>query len=469
MLSLESTEEDKKGRENMEKRKNEGSASIFMVLLLIPTVICMCILIRYAQLISAKGMLMDAQGLAENAVVASYNRPIKETYGIVCYTKPVSTMNSIGNYYLNKSLPDNMRGEVFVSYSPGYELTDDAFVAQIRKYMTRWDKVASVVDNYKLISYKQIMNNADFIRESIQVHYNNAINAEGKVEFTYPEAQQQARQNAIPHIKADSLHLDADCVTLSYGNENANIIPSGNREISYQNDMYDNVLIGLDMINNISEYYAPLNDAIISQRTGADNYMLALYVCNNFSAFKYFGNTSLTGNDYESGDVVSVCRWSENEFVLNGTNDSENNTNKIKYLIFESLFAENLALSYNNYINDEKICEYAELVAGTHTAYIPLIKDEMIIGICAKNAYDQMLKVYRMQGDMTLKSYPEYIQMFNMVEVERNKNAYLDRVKFIITTNVNNSPNAEAREFNFNTAKTKVIIEESSMELETSF
>lgn len=444
----------------MERHGNKGSVSVYMILLLIPTVICVCIIIGCAQLVSSMGMGADAVGLAENAVMSSYNHPIKDTYGLVCYTKSENEMNNIANYYLNRSLPDNISGQVEVTYPSGYSLSDnDELLAQINKYMSRWYRIAAVDSLGDTYTIKRIMGDASVIRSRIENNYNSALASERNVLLVFPEEQQERRRNAIPEVEADDMTIGADQVYLNYPSAASDIIGAGNRKISYENTVSENISIGLDILEDVEDYYEPVEQAYYSQMYRNENYMLALYVYNNFSAFRYYGCTSLTGNYYRSGDIVSVCPWGENEFIINGTNDTLNNFNKTKYMIYESLFAEYIVALYDLYQNDENIINYATAAAGEHVAYIPVIKDEIIIGMCAKLAYDQMLDVYKFNGDCVLISYPQYMQLFCMVEVERNRDAFIDRMKYIITINANNSSNPEAREFGFTNAWTRVCIE----------
>lgn len=454
----------------MKKGSNRGSASVYMLCLLIPTIICVCTLIKYAQMVSAKGMLADATGLADNAVLASYNHPIMDAYGLMCYTKSESEMTGIANYYLDRSLPDNIDGQLAASYSAGGNLADNAvLLAQINKYMSRWNRVAEPVNTGKIYSYKLMVANVPGIRSRMENNLKIAASSDSATELDIPEEQVEDRKNAIAITEADDLSLAMNQVYMNYSGATSDTITACNKKISYENSISENIILGINMLSDVEDYFTPLDSAYTSWINKNQNYMLALYAYNNFSSFHPFGTTSLTGNDYDTGDMLSVSTWGENEFLINSSNDTLNNCNKVKYMIYESLFAEYIVGLYDQMINDTDVIEYAELAAGEHTAYIPVLKDEIIVGVCSKLAFEQLKKVYRYNGSCILNNYPEYIQIFDMVEVERNRDAFLGRVKHVITINAQNSPSAEAREFSFANAWTEVTVTSSDMNVETSF
>ena len=454
----------------MDKEKNRGSASVYMVCLLIPTVICMCLLIKYAQLICAKGMTADAAGLADNAVRASYNHAIMDGYGLFCYTKSAAELTDMANYYMDKSLPANMDSQVTASYRSGTSLNDNAvLLEQIDKYMSVWDKSIIEVDVNKLYTYCNMISYVPYYRDCIQNHYNNAVALNGVVEFTITGDEQFVRENAVAKVEADQFVLLAEDITLGYSGGATDRIAANNRVISYENDILDNISYGIDMLNEVEAYYQPLNNAITDMCYRTPEYRLAIYVLGNCSAFHSYGSYTITGRKRTTGDLRSVCAWSENEFIINGTNDSVNNANKVKYMIYESLFAEKLIAFYNTLYNDVDISEYAETIAGEHTAYIPVIKDELIVGVCARLAYEEMKNVYQYDGNSILSDYPKYMQVFDMIEIERNCDEALNRLKYIIELNARNSANAEAREFSFTNAWSEVGVTRGALNTDTSF
>ena len=441
----------------MKSGKNRGSASVYMICLLIPTVICVCMLIRYAQLVSAKGMVIDAVGLAENAVMSAYNHPMKDAYGIFCYTKSEEEMKKLGETYMNKSLPQNIQGQINVQYSGATLADNTAFMNEIDSFMSKWSSVAYIETSAQTSKYCDMVTEASVIRDRIRANYNSAMTIGGISEIEIPEELSAIRENAVGCAEADTLTLAADNGSFNYSGQ-GNIIKAENRKIAASQSIDTNVYAGMCMLDDVENYYTPITAAYQSQLSQNQNYKLALYAYGNFDSFHNMGCISFTGRYYQSDEYKSVCPWGEGEFIINSSSDYNTNWNKVKYQIYESLFAEYLVGMYDSYISDPDINDYATQLAGENTEYIPMIKDELVIGVCANLAYSEMLKVYRYEGTCTMQSYMHYIQLFDMIEVERDKSGVLDRVRHVMTTNAHSWTSAEAQEFGFAKARTKVDV-----------
>lgn len=444
----------------MRKGNNKGSASVYLICLLIPTMICMVMLIKYAQMISAKGMAADAKGLGDNAVRASYNHVIMDNYGLFCYTKSDSELTRIGNYYVNKSLPGNISCQITASKVPGTNLNDNEFLLeQIDYYMQAWNETADEADIYQLCMYEEMLRDASDVRETIEEHYNDVISNGETDSIELADEEAEFRSKHVFNTNTDNIILDFDQVDLNYGAASTNGIPACNRIISRENDILDNVKVGIDIIKNVEDYNIYLDDAIDSTRDNNQKHSLALYVYNNSSAFNAFGCTTITGRTRTDGDMKSVCAWTENEFIINGTNDSINNADKVKYMIYESLFTEYMTDIYYSFYDHDTVEIYALLIAGENEEYVPVIKDELIISYCARLAWNEVIEVYNNSATGIFTCYPDYVCLFDKIEVERNCDEVLNRLKYIIELNAANSSNAEAREFSFANAYTEAVSE----------
>lgn len=443
----------------METTKNRGSASVYMICLLIPTVISICIILGYAMKVATNGMMWEAAGLAENAVLASYNHPIKEAYGIFCYTKSEDNMENIANRYFYKSMNGHMNGDMKVAYSGDSRLSDnDVFVSEICTFMSRWDKVAEVTSHQSTYTYKHIMNQVWIIRSAMESHYNEAMDS-GKIgEIQLSAEAQLVRENAFEKADTRLFRLSLNDVDYNYGGSLGNRIDTKERVMTKDNEIAENILESIDILKNVESFYSPIDKAFESQIYRNDNYMIALYAYNNFSSFHRDSCIRLTGTHFSNGDIVGVTSWTDSEFLLNSTNDHYNNSNRVKTMIFESLFAEYMVGMYDELYASEEIKLYADAVCGDNEVLKPYVKDEIISGICASLAYEEMLNVYDYDGSGTLKTYPEFIQLFDMLEVERDRDGFVDRIKYVIERSAATGPSAEAREFRFSNAYTKVTV-----------
>ena len=471
---------------------NRGSATIFMVLLLIPMVVFFCVVIRYAQLAATKGMAADAVSLANNAIYASYNQPMRDAYGIYCYTKTDTEMTDIANYYMDKSMDVNAQISGVVVYQ-GESLDNDAvFAQQIVDYMSNWDKVAGNVTGYQLQRMMQIREKAVEINEKFNEDYERAINST-YTENPTPGAQVEEETNSTDsktalsdakEARRQAIDVtDVDLMVLDYMGANNEDKPNYSNSVSIMesttpiihkdNASEDNVGYGIQIMNNATAYLEPIDRAFVSWMSRDEKCKVAMYAYNNFSSFQYFGSTALTGNNYGSGDVVSISPWGEIEFILNGTDSDQNNGDTVKHMIYDCLFMEYVVIMHDFCMNSQEVQEYAEALSGGNADRVELIKDEFLIGVAARLAYKNLNEsMYHFGYDptTTLGSYPYYMEMFLMLEVQRDYSGMLSRMKYIITANMQNpASSAEANEFSFDNAYLMPVIDSYHVNVTPSF
>lgn len=65
-----------------ENRKTKGAISIFLVIILMPTMLFSVVLIDGSRMVSAKAMTQEAADLAAASALASYNQDLKDDYGL---------------------------------------------------------------------------------------------------------------------------------------------------------------------------------------------------------------------------------------------------------------------------------------------------------------------------------------------------------------------------------------------------
>ena len=474
---------------------NMGSATIFMVLLLIPVVAFLCMIIRYAQLAAAKGMAADAANLGNNAIYASYNQPMRDAYGIYCYTKTPEEMTDIAVHHMSKSMSVDADVNAVVVYQGDSLSNDQVFSDQIVKYMNNWHMVCGPIDDYQLLRMMQIREKAVKINEKFQEDYNRAVNS------TYVAAPEESEENNDNEEETDNegndavsvadattarenavAKTDGNCLELDFNggnnedkpnyNNSVSIIDSELPVISYENATDVNVCYGMKMIGNATDYIAPVEDAFYSKLSNDTSHKVSLYAYNNFSSFYYYGRSALTGNYYSSGDVVSISPWGESEFLLNGTDSDTNNAHAVKRMIFNVLFMEYVTVMYDTCMNNSDIQEYAEVLSGGNPDRVELIKDEFLIGVSAQLAYESLLYTYGGGENLyvTFGRYPYYMEFFLMLEVQRDYQGMLNRMRYIITENMHNpASSAEAREFNFDSAYLMPTIDSYHVDVTPSF
>lgn len=464
---------------------NRGSATIFMVLLLIPIVVFFCMIIRYAQLAATKGMAADAVSLANNAIYASYNQPMRDAYGIYCYTKTDTEMTDIANYYIDKSMDVNAQVYGVVVYQ-GESLDNDAvFAQQIVDYMGNWDKVAGNVTGYQLQRMMQIREKALEINEKFNEDYERAVNStytedmalEAQVEEeTALSDAKEARGQAIDVTDVDLLVLDymrANNEDKPNYSNSVSIMESTTPIIHKDNASEDNVGYGIQIMNNATAYLEPIDKAFVSWMSKDEKCKVAMYAYNNFSSFQYYGSTALTGNNYGSGDVVSISPWGEIEFILNGTDSDQKNGDTVKRMIYDCLFMEYVVMMYDFCMSNQEVQEYAEVLSGGNADREELIKDEFLIGVAARLAYKNLNEsMYHFGYDTTTTfgSYPHYMEFFLLLEAQRDYSGMLSRMKYTITANMQNpASSAEANEFSFDNAYLMPVIDSYHVNVTPSF
>ena len=66
----------------LERKKIKGAISIFLVMILIPTMLFSAVLIDASRMASARAMTQEAADLAAASALASYNLDMKEDFGL---------------------------------------------------------------------------------------------------------------------------------------------------------------------------------------------------------------------------------------------------------------------------------------------------------------------------------------------------------------------------------------------------
>ena len=70
------------------KRTTKGAISIFLVMILVPTLLLSAVLIDGSRMASARAMTQEAGDLAAASALASYNEDLKDEYGLFAIKDP---------------------------------------------------------------------------------------------------------------------------------------------------------------------------------------------------------------------------------------------------------------------------------------------------------------------------------------------------------------------------------------------
>lgn len=499
-------EKNKTGKELERRNSNQGSAMVFMAVLLIPLCIFFCMIIRYAQLAAGKGDAADAIGLADNAVCASYNKPIKEAYGLTCYTDSAETMTGMAEQYANRSL--NVEGQADLTVSYGGTLADDrVLMEQIWEYMSDWDQVVPLLTTDQITTLKEKRDKAVVIKDALQTDFfalesrrdqilgetEEEVPEEDKTEEQKAAEEEAAQKQAQEREEAERARLRAFGMT---GKDSYAIDP-GNLQLEkiggkwdftddklpcdiagamfspgmYMDAVMENVWQAVRMLEDMENYLEPLDNVQQSLNRKTYGYYVALYANNNFSSFHAYGNGTLTGKEYDGGDIPSVFLWGEKEFLTIGCSYEDMNNDAVKNMIYDILFMDYITSLYDTVMNDAQIQAYAKTLSDGNPYLEAIYRDEFLIGMSAQMTYKALVAIYNWEDnpEIVIRNYPTYMELFLLITSCNDFDGLLDRIRYVIEQNAKNSSSAEARAFSFANAHTDPAITDYRVRLRPSF
>lgn len=475
----------------MKKREkdNGGAVSVLVILSLLFLVSVFFAVFMFAQLVSAVGMAADAASLADNSVKASYNKAIWDAYGIFCYTQSEGDLSKMATDYMDRSIVFDAEPSAEVKFMEKTLADEGQFTAQVDSYMKKWDAVASNVSVTDLYSFKNVMKNSAKIRKKLEDDLKSSsdgylgsqvvVSVGSKEESTQEkvdaskhleqllqmEEADDARKNTVGTTTPDKLTLYVlSPATFSYTGASGLIKPQKMR-VDNKLSSRKNVQAAVDTMKRVEQYFSTLDEAIDSKVYSDSTYHLAIYASNNFSAYHYYGSTALTGNYYGSGDVTSVSQWGENEFLLNAGKNDKINSEAVRDMIYDVIFTEYMVKMYQFATVDEKIKEYSNTLGAGNTQATSLIIDEYLVGLSAQLAYETLRQVYQWEDndDVILDKYIYYIELFDMLEIQRDTKGFIKRMQYLMDINAQQSSSSEAREFRCSKAGIAPEINECSV------
>ena len=173
-----------KGREkNGEKKRERGSISVLLMVILLPLLVLECFVIDATRLVSDKRLASDAGDLALNAVLASYNRELYNGYSLFAVDERVDvtgvasesfnrTVNSKPGVVSGGSTFLKMDAAVDVYSYPASALgNDDVFKGQIFAFMKYYGNQAIKKPEYLYKGMDQVDSMIQVIEDKLRCDY----------------------------------------------------------------------------------------------------------------------------------------------------------------------------------------------------------------------------------------------------------------------------------------------------------
>ncbi len=146
-------------------KKNNGSVTIFLALMILPMLIFFLLIIDGIRLSAAKSMASDAGDLAMDGAMADYDRMLKEAYGLYAVSNFGTFSQDINHYYLanlspqdagsGSSLLPKMSADVKCGVFSNSRLSEDVvFTSQIMDFMKYFSPALSESYAYMTVGMK---------------------------------------------------------------------------------------------------------------------------------------------------------------------------------------------------------------------------------------------------------------------------------------------------------------------------
>ena len=476
-------------------KKEKGSVTVFMSLMLMILVIFEMAIITFAKAFAAMSITADACMTTQASLYACYNKPIRDAYGITVYTKDTNYLSHEGTDWFNESVDPlslnpsvdkagnllRINGVVTVSYDSSDSLSIESnYVDGIVRYVKERDTLANDVTKEGVSSIKNNMEKAWQLRERFSQDVEDAKNGvavykdhglmqdetvDSLVQGYSVEDVREKRNTMYKNADSDRLNLTLDFADTKYIDINPrNVGVSKLADDSWTDEQVVNRSIAL--IDGMNEYYGNLSVVESAIENKSEAYYVAQYTTEMFSAFNMFGEVSMSGNYFDSGDMISVNPYCETEYILFGNGDILTSSNTAKYMIFDNLYMGHLVNLMMVQPVDKRIVAYAVVLAEGDMSKVNMIVDALYSAEAAELAYQDMRKIYKFvqvpavawDGSSDWTSYQYYMELFGLIECCRNQSVVVARQKAVIEKNAANSC-AEAKEFKFSKAYTEIYFD----------
>lgn len=471
-------------------REERGSVTVFMSVMLLVMVMFFMAVIEFAKSFVGASLVLDEDMVIEASLYACYNKPIRDAYGLTVYTKSPDYLSHQATVWFNESADPlslspaidkagNMvskTGNITVTYSYNDSLDIDSnFVDLMVGYIKERDTLCNEVTPDGISAISSNLDKANQLRERFIQDMEDAQNGiETYKDHGLTEDEDVAllaEEYAIEQVESirNSMYLSADAdrmtldMTFQYvcypdiNPKNPGVSKIADESWSEEEVLYQSIAL----IDEMNSYYSNLDAVKSAVANKSEAYYVAEYATEMFSAFHYYGETSLSGNYYSSGDMVSVNPFCETEYLIFGNGDIYVDSDIAKCMIYDNLYMGHLVNLMINQPVDKRIIAYAMVLSDGDMSKVNMIVDALYSAEAAELAYQDLCEVYRFNripvviGDSgtDFGEYQYYMELFCLIECCRNQSSVVAREKQVIEYNAANSCE-EAREFRFATAYT---------------
>ncbi|MGN0158811.1 MAG: DUF5702 domain-containing protein [Brotaphodocola sp.] len=268
------------------KRSVRGSISIFLVIILIPTMLLSAVLIDGSRVSSAKAMTQEAADLAATSALADYNQDLKDDFGLFA----IKDADKLKNIY-EESLKSTLMA---------YGISGNA------EYSDRiWDIMKTSLTGETSYMGKSFLNLYDFSVEKCEVEPLYCLAEPSVLENQMVE---YAKFRGI-YVMADRLDLFNNLGQISEEakqNKESSKVMANKMDVDEDNAAADRALV--ELRNQISS----LNDTIAEVKQAKEQYLIALR--GKMEEIKY--NNIDTDEDLPKGYAVDAKKYKSSQTTL---------------------------------------------------------------------------------------------------------------------------------------------------------
>ena len=472
-------------------REERGSVTVFMSVMLLGLVMFFIAVIELLKGIVGAALVLDEKMTLEASLYASYNKPIRDAYGLIVYTKNPDYLSQKATAWFRESADPlslnpaidragnfaSVSGDIKVSYSPNDLIDIDCnFVDQIVGYMKDRDELCnevspggiSAISNnlYKVNLLKErFVQDMEDAQNGVEVYKDYGLTEDEDLSLLVEEYSMEEveaiKKSMYQAADSDKLGLNITFQYICYPDinpKNPGIGKIADETWSEEEILYQSIAL----IDEMNSYYSNLDTVKSAVSNKSEAYYVAEYATEMFSAFHYFGAVSLSGNYYDSGEMISVNPYCETEYLIFGNGDVYADSDIAKHMIFDNLYIGHLVNLMINQPVDERIIAYAIVLSDGDMSRVNMIVDALYSAEAAGLAYQDLLDIYNFKkipvvvgdSDTDFGEYQYYMELFALIECCRNQGSVVAREKQVIEINAKNSCE-EAREFSFNNAYTE--------------
>lgn len=431
-------------------KKQKGTVSVFLTLVLLPTIICACLTTDAAKIYTSKVVVSDSGELAMNAALAQYEDALFDQYGLLAMSKKPEAMQSeLEQYFINSLNSGGIPGAA--NYAEMLTLLEQSFeaisVSNTEVYRTEVEK-QQILEYMKyrapVCLAELVLEKIGFIRDSRKLL--NAMNKEMDFAETMEECQ-DAFEDALKALDAldntiESLPTD-DEIYKELGATQDDFTKIVGRcllmEAAIQR--YDERPSGESLEQMINKYIDYANKVDMRDPYSEDSYS------NYLEALKYYNGISAAGGvSGLGGDTAAPDPEEDPDGYADWAEQNQNNSNLINDYNEAKEHIANYVTTLHGLANScvathhDKLYGYYTMFSNGATqaesAYKKLdyVHEKLLQAMNAYNAWDQATdQLSKEQAGNMKDRVDEYRDFFgdDLYELELlQKNVDLDKEYF---------------------------------------